>query len=99
MERRVGDSDRAERDIDAARLIDHGPQVPGLACLAHRLLPPSAANPADTIFRDSFNLRPMAPGEKKLSRLVRKGCATALPSAPAAPQINATLVLEPHVSV
>jgi hypothetical protein len=78
---------RVERDIDAARLINHGLQM-----LVHSLLVESVdlrrlggSAGGNDVLSDRFDRCPEAPGEKKRGPLARKARATEPPIAPPAP--------------
>ena len=84
---RVRDADRVERDVDAARPVDHGPEV-----LVHRLLVErvdlrrlGGSAGGDDVLGDDFDGCRWRPVRKSLAPSRAKARATAPPIAPPAP--------------
>ena len=84
---RVRDADRVERDVDAARLLDHRLQVLVDRLLVERVDRRRLGRAArrDDVPRDRLDRRPQAPGEKQLAPSRANARATAPPIAPPAP--------------
>jgi hypothetical protein len=72
---RTRDPDRVERNIDAARLLDHGLEMLVHSLLVERVDLRRLGRSAGGInfVGDSFDVRPAPPGEKQLGPLARKG--------------------------
>jgi hypothetical protein len=83
----VRDPDRIERDVDAARLVDHRLQVLVHGLLVERVDPDRLGGSAggNDLLGERVDRCPQAPGEKQRGPLARKARATAPPIAPPAP--------------
>ena len=96
---RIGDPDGVERDIDAARLIDHGLQMRVHSLLVEsvdlRRLGGSAGG--NDVLRDRFDRCPEAPGEKERAPLARKGARDSTADCPAGSVDHRDLVLQQHL--
>jgi hypothetical protein len=96
---RVWDSDRVERDIDAARLVDHG-----LEMLVHGLLVESVdlgrfggSAGGNDVLGYRFDGRLVAPGEKELRLLGRKGACDSTADRASGSVEHRNLVLQHHL--
>ena len=96
---RIGDADRVERDVDAARLVDHGLQM-----LVHRLLVErvdlrrlgGSAGGLD-VLGDDFDWCQVAPGEKELGALGREGACDRTADRASRSVDHRNLVLQHHL--
>jgi hypothetical protein len=97
----IRDPDGVERDIDAARPIDHGPQmlVDGLLvqCIDHRRVGGSAGG--NDVLGDRFDRCPATPGEEEPGALLREGARHSAADRSSGPVDHRDLVLQHHRSL
>jgi hypothetical protein len=96
---RVRDADRVERDIDATRLIDHGLEmlVQGLLVESVDLGRLSGSAGGSEVLSDRFDRWPLAPGEKQLRPLRRKGTRDSAADRASGSVDHRNLVLQHHL--